>query len=100
MKHVLVVDDDPSIRDVIGSYLHEQTSELNLLAAFAPVAAPRAQLRAVARREPRPTRKCSTARSTSRSCACAASSSTSKPRFDFFAPRTPIQGGVSQSLNF
>jgi two-component system OmpR family response regulator len=29
MKHVLVVDDDPSIRDVIGSYLREQNFEVS-----------------------------------------------------------------------
>jgi two-component system OmpR family response regulator len=28
MKHVLVVDDDPSIRDVIGSYLRDQNFEV------------------------------------------------------------------------
>jgi two-component system, OmpR family, response regulator len=32
MKHVLVVDDDPSIRDVIDSYLQEQNFEVSAVA--------------------------------------------------------------------
>ena len=32
MKHVLVVDDDPSIRDVIGNYLQEQNFQVSAVA--------------------------------------------------------------------